>query len=258
MLRLPGHLTGVRLGDHWIDPGTSALTQMPSPYAFQTGPVATLLPAGLSATEQRLLAALDLAGITDHNARAMFLAQISVESAGFHHLHENLHYSAARLLATFPKYVKDDKDAKALVKLGADAIANRVYGPTHKHLGNIEPGDGARYVGRGYIQLTGRDAYAEAGKALNIDLVGHPELAEDPGNATLIAIWYWNERVSHAAARLGDVRKVTLQINGGLNGLKGRQLLYRHYRRLLGAPPPRRFDLQIRPLGGTSRYEFLT
>ena len=261
MFRLPGALCGYRLGVDWIDRGTAARTRMPSAYSLTTGPVTgpATGPAagGLSATEQRLRAALELAGITDCNEQAMFLAQVSVESAGFHRLHESLHYSAAGLRATFSKYVKDDKDARALVKAGSDAIANRVYGPAHQRLGNVEPGDGARFVGRGYIQLTGRDAYARAGKALDLDLVGHPELAEDPGNATLIAIWYWNERVSRTAARLGDVRTVTVQINGGTHGLKDRQRLYRHYRDLLGAPPRRDFDLQARPLDGGSRYQFL-
>jgi len=240
MLRIPGPICGVRLGHDWVDPGTSPVTRMPNPHEIATGPLPRQAGPTLSPTEQRLLVALDFAAISNRNERAMFLAQVSVESNGFRRLHENLAYSPERLLQVFHKggYVKDLADAQALVKGGRDAIAGRVYGPAHKGLGNRDAADGARYVGRGYIQLTGRANYAAAGAALGLDLLGHPELVEDPAIATRVAIWYWLARVSRSAAQIGDVARVTSDINGGSEGLKERRRRYRRYLELLPAPPP--------------------
>ena len=240
MLKIPGPTCGVRLGHDWVDPGTSPVTRMPSAYETATGPLRRQPAPTLSPTEQRLLVALDFAGIANRNERAMFLAQVSVESNGFRRLHENLAYSPERLLHVFHKggYVKDLADAQALVKGGRDAIAGRVYGPTHKGLGNRDADDGARYVGRGYIQLTGRANYRAAGAALGLDLLERPELVEEPGVATRVAVWYWLQRVSRSAAQIGDVRRVTHDVNGGAEGLKERRRLYGHYLQLLPEPPP--------------------
>lgn len=67
-------------------------------------------------------------------------------------------------------------------------------------MGNTDPGDGYKYRGRGYIQLTGKDQYVTAGKAVGLDLVNHPQLASDPDNASKIALAYWKTNV-HGAAR---------------------------------------------------------
>ena len=88
-------------------------------------------------------------------------------------------------------------------------------------MGNDEPGDGYKYRGRGYIQLTGKNQYRAAGEALNLDLVGEPGLAAKPENASRIATWYWNQNV-HARAP-EDFAQATLIINNGFNGLKERQ-----------------------------------
>src|SRR5690606_24265284 len=93
------------------------------------------------------------------------------------------------------------------------------------------PGDGYKYRGRGFIQLTGRANYAAAGAYLGIDLVNNPDLASDPDIAAAIALWYWyvaRPKISQAA-QLGDVRFVTRQINGGLNGLADRSSKYQYY-----------------------------
>jgi predicted chitinase len=92
-------------------------------------------------------------------------------------------------------------------------------------LGNVRKGDGYRYRGRGYIQLTGRDNYTRVGRALGLDLVNHPELAADPATAARIAVYFWQKRV---APRVGDferagVRDVTHSINPGQRGLERRQ-----------------------------------
>ena len=94
-----------------------------------------------------------------------------------------------------------------------------------KILGNKVKGDGERFKGRGYIQLTGRDNYTRAGKALGIDLVSDPDLAARPDVAAKVAVWYWKNRV---APKVGDfnkasVKQVTKTINPKLKGLKHRQ-----------------------------------
>lgn len=92
-----------------------------------------------------------------------------------------------------------------------------------KDLGNTQRGDGPRYKGRGFIQLTGRANYRNAGRALNIDLEGNPELARDIRYQSLIAAWFWNSRNLNLWADREDFLMVTRLINGGYNGLKDRQ-----------------------------------
>lgn len=91
-----------------------------------------------------------------------------------------------------------------------------------KDLGNTEPGDGARYKGRGIIQLTGRTNYATYGQKLGLDLINKPELATDPVVATKVACLYWTERRINEPADADDVYTVTRRINGGQNGIDDR------------------------------------
>jgi putative chitinase len=91
-----------------------------------------------------------------------------------------------------------------------------------KDLGNTQPGDGARYKGRGIIQLTGRTNYTNYGQKLGVDLVNKPELAADPIVATQVACLYWTERRINVSADADDVSAVTRRINGGLNGIDDR------------------------------------
>ena len=92
-------------------------------------------------------------------------------------------------------------------------------------LGNTEPGDGARFKGRGLIQITGRTNYANCGAALGMDLLANPGLLEEPINAARSAGWFWNEHGLNALADNGDARAITKRINGGLNGYQDR-LMY--------------------------------
>jgi predicted chitinase len=96
-------------------------------------------------------------------------------------------------------------------------------------LGNTQPGDGARYKGRGFIQITGRANYTAAGKALGIDLVNHPELAERPDIATKVSIWYWNTRVKPRVGNFANTKQVTKKVNGGVNGLQDRTKLTKSF-----------------------------
>jgi predicted chitinase len=93
-------------------------------------------------------------------------------------------------------------------------------------LGNTQPGDGERFKGRGFIQLTGRDNYEAAGRALGLDLVNHPELAASDEHAARVAAWFWKTRDLSDFAENGEFDKITRRINGGLNGKESRDALY--------------------------------
>ncbi|MDP1825334.1 MAG: peptidoglycan-binding protein [Archangium sp.] len=94
-------------------------------------------------------------------------------------------------------------------------------------LGNIHPGDGVRYKGRGPIQLTGRSNYRAAGRALGLPLERKPKMAAQPSVGFRTAAWFWSSRGLNRYADRGDFREVTRRINGGYNGLADRLAYYR-------------------------------
>ncbi|WP_242704695.1 glycoside hydrolase family 19 protein [Janthinobacterium lividum] len=100
-------------------------------------------------------------------------------------------------------------------------------------LGNTQRGDGVRFRGRGFLQVTGRANYAACGKALGLDLLAQPELLEQTVNACRSAGWFWQTRGLNALADAGDQERVTRRINGGVNGLAERLALYREARKVL-------------------------
>jgi putative chitinase len=142
-----------------------------------------------------------------------FMGQIFVETGGFASMVENLNYkNAARLDALFSA-VRGIEDARALIRRGPEAIANRVYA---NRLGNGDEasGDGWRYRGSGYKQLTGRSNYRDIGGIINLDLEGNPELAREPQTAARIGFAFWDARQCSPLADLGDVEGLTEKING--------------------------------------------
>lgn len=102
---------------------------------------------------------------------------------------------------------------------------------TAKILGNKQRGDGAKYHGRGFIQLTGRDNYTRAANALGIDLVNHPELASKPDVAAKIAVWYWETRVKPKVHNFDDTVAVTKAINNAMFGLEDRLANFLDYKK---------------------------
>lgn len=110
-----------------------------------------------------------------------------------------------------------------------------IWGPTdaqkqyegRKNLGNTRPGDGARFKGRGLIQITGRFNYAAYSRSVGIDCTSMPELLAQPTHAAMSAGWYWREHELNALADARDMEQLTRRINGGLNGLKERLAIYR-------------------------------
>ena len=93
-------------------------------------------------------------------------------------------------------------------------------------LGNSQVGDGPRYKGRGLIQLTGKNNYALAGLALDLDLLEHPELLKEPLPACRSAGWFWKQNNLNSLCDLNLFEKLTRRINGGLNGYADRYKLY--------------------------------
>jgi putative chitinase len=109
-------------------------------------------------------------------------------------------------------------------ELGGKSYFNKYEPNTSigKRLGNTTPGDGYKYRGRGIFQLTGRHNYQTMGLKLGLDLINHPELAEEPFNAVRIACQYWDDRNLNRFADIDDATSITRRINGGLNGLQDR------------------------------------
>ena len=142
---------------------------------------------------------------------AQFLAQTHHESLGFKRMEE-----MGSPAAFMRKYDKTKNPSKA------------------KTLGNTERGDGAKYFGRGHIQLTGKYNYKIAGEALGLPLEKKPELAADPSIAEKIAVWFWNTRVKQKVSDFDNVRLATRPINPALNGLEDRTQLFDFYKKILG------------------------
>ncbi|MCF6762853.1 glycoside hydrolase family 19 protein, partial [Pseudomonas fragi] len=109
-----------------------------------------------------------------------------------------------------------------------------IWGPTaaqaryegRKDLGNTVAGDGAKYRGRGLIQITGRANYMACGEGLGLDLIKQPELLEKPQHACMSAAWFWATKGLSTLADAGQFDKITQRINGGQNGAADRQALY--------------------------------
>jgi len=142
-----------------------------------------------------------------------FLGQIFVETGGFAIMEENLNYKDPARLDGIFSAVHGSEDARALIRRGPEAIANRVYA---NRIGNGDEasGDGWRYRGSGYKQLTGRSNYREIGGIVNLDLEGNPELAREPKTAASVAFAFWDARQCSPLADAGDVEGVTAKING--------------------------------------------
>lgn len=149
------------------------------------------------------------ADVTTPARLAMYLAQLALESGEFRYSEE----------------LWGPSDAQARYE---------PPGRLAEKLGNTQIGDGKRFKGRGYIQLTGRANYGRASLALGLDLVAHPDLAAWPEVSARIAAWYWRTHNCNSPADRGDVEACTRLINGGLNGLEERQRYFDRARAALG------------------------
>lgn len=124
-----------------------------------------------------------------------------------------------------------------LSEIWGPTAAQKLYEPQSQkatELGNTQPGDGERFKGRGLIQVTGRHNYLLCGMGLNLDLIAHPELLEQPEYAAMSAGWFWFNNKLSAIANAGNFITLTRRINGGTNGLADRQALYSAAKAVLG------------------------
>jgi putative chitinase len=165
---------------------------------------------------------------------AHFLAQCGHESGGFRLTKENLNYSAKGLMGIFKKYFPTEALAKSYERQPAK-IANKVYGGRMGN-GPESSGEGAKYCGRGYIQLTGKDNYIAFGKSIGVDMTVNPELVASQ-YALLSAAWFFSKNGLHKMADEGStdavVTKITKRVNGGTIGLADRIKHFKEYYHLL-------------------------
>jgi putative chitinase len=166
-----------------------------------------------------LLETFEKYDISTPKRQAYFIGQCMHESGGFKQLKENLNYSAKGLMATWPSRFPDIDTAEKYER-NPEKIANKVYAG---RMGNTEDGDGAKYIGRGLIQLTGKENYANCGSAIGVDLVANPDLLATPKYAALSAGWFWNRKGLNALADVDDLDTITKRINGGLIGIADRK-----------------------------------
>ena len=150
--------------------------------------------------------------------QAAFIGQCAVESANFTRLQENLNYSAQRLTQVWPSRFPNISMAEPYAN-NPEKLADFVYAG---RMGNLQDGDGWKFHGRGLIQLTGRENYANCGSGVGVDLIDNPDLLLTPKYAVLSAGWYWNKKGLNALADTQEYGAMTKRINGGLTGLDER------------------------------------
>lgn len=173
-------------------------------------------------------------GINTPLRLAHFLAQCGHESGGFKIVNENLNYSAKGLNGIFKKYFPTMQLAEAYQR-NPQKIANKVYS---SRMGNgpEASGDGYKFRGRGYIQLTGRDNYTAFGKAINEDIPSNPDLVATK-YPLASAAWFFTKNGLHKMADQGAtdqvVTQITKRVNGGTIGLPDRIKHFKEYYSLL-------------------------
>jgi putative chitinase len=165
---------------------------------------------------------------------AHFLAQAGHESGGFKAVNENLNYGAKGLLGIFKKYFPTEQKA-LLYERKPEKIANLVYGG---RMGNgVEAsGEGWKFRGRGYIQLTGKDNYKAFDAVVGESIVDNPDLVATK-YPLLSAAWFFHKNGLHKIADQGAtdavVTSVTKRVNGGLIGIDHRLKEFKHFYKLL-------------------------
>lgn len=183
-----------------------------------------------------------------NNARriAAFISQCAHESRDFTALEENLNYSERALNAVFGRYFGQGKrDAREYAR-NPEKIANYVYMDEYRRspLGNIHPGDGYRFRGRGLKQLTGRSNYERFARDYDMSAEEAAEWLETKEGALASALWFWNTNELNEIADMNDVRLLTKKINGGDIGLEDREYRYRRAMQALTGDIPLRAPIR--------------
>ena len=162
--------------------------------------------------------------------QAAFIGQCAHESGNFKVLQENLNYSAEGLMKTWPSRFPTKEVADQYARQPAK-IAGKVY---NGRLGNTSEEEAAKYLGRGLIQLTGKENYEHCGSSIGVDLLSNPDLLSTPEYAALSAGWFWNKKGLNDLADTGDIETMTKRINGGLIGLDDRKAKIAKAEQVLG------------------------
>jgi putative chitinase len=165
---------------------------------------------------------------------AHFLAQCGHESGNWKFKVENLNYSAPALQSVFRKYFPDEATAAQYARK-PEMIANKVYASRMLN-GDESSGDGWRFRGRGYIQLTGRQNYSLFNAHVPEDIISTPDLVAEK-YPLLSAAWFWDSNKLNSLADKGetdgDVTAITKRVNGGTHGLDDRLSKFKQYYKLL-------------------------
>jgi putative chitinase len=168
--------------------------------------------------------------ISTPKRQAAFIGQCAHESANFKVLQENLNYSAEGLMKTWPSRFPTKEIADQYARQPSK-IAGKVY---NGRMGNASEEEAAQFLGRGLIQLTGKENYANCGNSIGVDLIGNPNLLTEPQYAALSAGWFWNKKGLNSLADSGDIDTMTKRINGGTHGLDDRKAKIAKAEQVLG------------------------
>lgn len=167
---------------------------------------------------------------------SMFIGQCAHESGEFNLMVENLNYSASGLLKTFAKYYRANPALAQQHERKPELIANYVYA---NRMGNGAPasGDGWRFRGQGFIQLTGRENHTLFARFLNISLEEELLYIRTLEGALEASCWFWTSRNLNSYADRIDIEGATKVINGGKNGLRERTIYVRRALSVLDLSP---------------------
>jgi len=176
-------------------------------------------------------------GVKTPQEIAHIMAQVSHECGGGTIGRENMNYSAKRIMEIFGVGIHSAKvtvGEAATLANNPKALAERVYGLGNrskaKELGNTQVGDGYKYRGNGFGQLTGRASHRAMGLRHGIDLEDHPELLEDPAMSFRVAVSEYVKLGVLPYARKDNITMVTRRVNGGTNGLADRTVWLRKWK----------------------------
>jgi putative chitinase len=172
-------------------------------------------------------------GLSEKRIRVeYFLAQIAHETGALTRSVENLNYTAKRIAEIWPTRFPTVASAEPYAN-NPEKLANRVYA---NRMGNGPPasGDGYRYRGRGYIQITGKDGYRQTGLRAGLDLVANPEKAIETAHAMRVACAFWKWKDLNPLCDQRKFEDVTRRINGGLIGFDDRLEWLQKVRNVLG------------------------
>lgn len=151
-------------------------------------------------------------GINTPLRKAHFFAQIDHES-GLKPISENLNYSTEGLLKNFHKYFRIKEAARSYAR-NPQMIANKVYSNRMGN-GSEASGDGWKYRGRGFIQITGKNNYRLLSAKTGVEYINNPDLLLNEADAMISALWYWNTSNLNKHADNDDLDAISDLINLG-------------------------------------------